>query len=104
MRDFLDIRGASGAHYRFRRIAPAELPATAGNLVIASGAPGRLKVILCGTSRSLVKAAPTAAETLKANRNAQLFVRLNVALAVREAEHADIVAATAPETEAADLG
>ena len=103
MSDFLDIAGASGAQYRFRSTAPAELPQMAGNLLVASGPPARLKVLFCGAARSLVQAAPVVAETLKANRNARLFVRLNVARAVREAEHADIVAAVAPEVEAADL-
>jgi len=103
MGDFLDIPGASGTPYRFRRTTPAELPAMAGNLLVAVGAAPRLKVIFCGSARSLARAAPTVAEILQANRNAGLFVRLNVARTVREAEHADIVAAVAPETEAADL-
>lgn len=103
MGDFIDIPGASGTPYRFRRITPAELPATAGNLVVAVGQPPRLKVIFCGSARSLARAAATVDESLKANRGAKLFVRLNVARAVREAEHADIVAAVAPEIEVADL-
>lgn len=103
MSDFLDIAGASGAQYRFRSAAPAELPPMAGNLVVATGSPARLRVLFCGAARSLVRAAPVVTETLKANRNARLFVRLNVARAVRDAEHADIVAAVQPETEASDL-
>ena len=103
MSEFLDVSGASGAQYRFRRATPAELPAMAGNLLVASGAPGRLKVLFCGAARSLVRAAPLVSETLRANRSARLFVRLNVARTVREAEHADIVAAVAPAAEAADL-
>ena len=103
MSDFLDVTGASGTHYRFRRMNPAELPATAGNLLVATGASTRMKVLFCGAARSLVRAAPVVAEALNANRNARLFVRLNVARTVRETEHADIVAAVAPDTEAADL-
>ena len=103
MGDFLDVQGASGTPYRFRRATPAELPATAGNLLVAAGNGARPKVVFCGSSRSLAKAAPRIAETLKASKNAQLFVRLNVARAVREAEHADIVAALAPETETGEL-
>lgn len=53
-------------------------------------------------ARSLSLAAPAAAEALKANRKARLYVRLNVARTTREAEHQDIVAATAPETIASD--
>ncbi|TAJ68721.1 MAG: hypothetical protein EPO51_24585 [Phenylobacterium sp.] len=103
MPDFLDISGASGARYRFRSAAPAELPVMAGNVLVASGPSARLKVLFCGAAHSLVRAAPIVTETLKANRNARLFVRLNVARAVREAEHADIVAAVEPDAEAADL-
>lgn len=102
MSDFIDLPGASGARYRFRRAAPAELPPTAGNLVVATGQGGRLKVLLCGAARSLSKAAPAAAEALKASRDARLYVRLNVARTTREAEHQDIVAAVAP-AEVADL-
>lgn len=103
MSDFLDVPGASGAQYRFRRAALSELPPTAGNLVVATGQSGRLKVLLCGPARSLAQAGLAAAETLKANRNARLYVRLNVARTTREAEHLDIVAATAPDAIAADL-
>jgi hypothetical protein len=103
MGDFLDVPGASGTPYRFRRTTPAELPAMAGNLLVATGSAARLKVLFCGAARSLARAAPVVGETLRANRNAQLFVRLNVARAVREAEHADIVAAVSPETDAPDL-
>jgi hypothetical protein len=101
--DFIDIPGVSGAQYRFRRTAPAELPATAGNLVVATGRAGRLKVLLCGAARSLARAAPAAVEALKANVGARLYVRLNVARTTREAEHQDIVAAVSPEAIAPDL-
>ncbi|WP_293678802.1 hypothetical protein [uncultured Phenylobacterium sp.] len=99
MSDFLDVSGLWGARYRFRRTAPAELPVMAGNLLVAAGPPARLKVLFCGAASSLADAAPVVVEALKANRNA----RLNVARTVREAEHADIVAAVGPDTEAADL-
>lgn len=98
MSDFVDVPGASGAQYRFRRAAPAELPPTAGNLLVATGQTGRLKVLFAGAPRSLSEAAPAVTEALRANRNARLYVRLNVARTTREAEHEDIVAATAPET------
>lgn len=103
MGDFLDVSGASGAAYRFRRATPADLPSMAGNLLVATGAATRPRILFCGAARSLARAAPVVTETLKANRNARLFVRLNVSRAQRDAEHADIVAAVAPETEASDL-
>lgn len=104
MNDFLDVSGASGARYRFRRTAPTELPPTAGNLLVATGSSPRVKVLFCGAASSLSRAAPVVSEALKSHRDARLFVRLNVARTVRDAEHADIVAAVGPETEAADLG
>jgi hypothetical protein len=103
MSDFVDVVGASGTPYRFRRTAPGDLPPMAGNLVVASGPAGRLKVLLCGAARSLSHAAPAAAEALQANRDAHLYVRLNVARTVREAEHADIVAGVSPAAELSDL-
>lgn len=104
MSDFLDVLGASGAQYRFRRTAPAELPAMAGNLLVASGETGRLKVLFCGAARSLARAAPAVADALQSDPHAALYVRLNVARTVREAEHADIVAGVSPAAEASDLG
>jgi hypothetical protein len=104
MSDFVDVPGASGAQYRFRRTTPAELPPTAGNLVVTAGPAGRRQVLLCGTSHSLVQAAPAAREALDGDPDAGLYVRLNVARATREAEHLDIVAATAPQRIASDLG
>jgi hypothetical protein len=103
MDDFLDVAGASGARYRFRRSAPGELPASAGNLLVATGSPARPRILFCGSAHSLARAATAVSETLKDDRNARLFVRLNVARAVREAEHQDIVAAVGPDTEASDL-
>jgi hypothetical protein len=102
MSDFVDVPGASGAQYRFRRADPAQLPPTAGNLLVAAGRPGRLDVLHCEAASSLAQAAPAAAEVLKANRQARLYVRLNVARTTREAEHQDIVAATIPREGAAD--
>lgn len=104
MSDFLDVPGASGAQYRFRAADLAELPATAGNLLVAFGEGTRLKVLLCASAQSLAKAAPAATEVLQANGGARLYVRLNVARTTREAEHEDIAAATSPDTVAPDLG
>jgi hypothetical protein len=102
MVDFIDVPGASGTRYRFRQMAPEALPATAGNLVVAVGAPSRLKVLFCGSARSLAKAGPAVSQTLKGRRGAKLFVRLNVGRAVRDGEHADIVAA-APHAASAEF-
>lgn len=97
MNDFLDIRGLSGALYRFRRAKLADLPVTAGNVVVVTGGPDRPQFRLCGTARSLCRAVPALQDALVDHRGARVFVRLNVARSVREAEHADIVAAVQPD-------
>jgi hypothetical protein len=104
MDDVIDLPGASGAQYRFRRADLGDLPVMAGNLVVARGPADRREVLLCGAAQSLARAAPTAAEVLQAHHDARLYVRLNVARAVREAEHADLVAGVSPATAIADLG
>jgi hypothetical protein len=104
MSEFIDLTGASGTQYRFRRAALGDLPATAGNLVVISGPPARPKALLCTVAASLSRATPAAAEALRVHRDARLYVRLNVARAVREAEHADIVAGVSPEAVIQDQG
>lgn len=101
--DFLDVPGASGAQYRFRRASVPELPATAGNVVAVTGTPPRARFLLCGAARSLSQAGPTLEAALSRAPGATLFIRLNVGRAVREAEHADIVAALQPDADLADL-
>lgn len=104
MTDFVELQGASGAHYRFRRAEPGDLPAMAGNAVVATGTPGKLKVVYCAAARSFSQAAPALRETLSAHKGARLYIRLNVARATREAEHGDLVAGLDPEAHADDLG
>ena len=101
--DFLDVPGASGTQYRFRLARVGELPVTAGNLVAVTGAPARRRFLLCAAARSLNRAAPAVDAALREAPGAKVFIRLNVARAVRQAEHADIVAAVSPDTDLPDL-
>jgi len=101
--DFVDIPGASGARYRFRRATFEDLPVNAGNVLAMTGGKARPRAVLCATARSLARARPALGEALS-GRSATLYVRLNMARAVRDAEHADIVAAMEPEVVLADLG
>lgn len=103
MTDFLDIAGASGTRYRFRRADFESLPVTAGNMLAVVGGPASPQVLVCAAARSLVRAAPAVREALK-GAPATLFVRLNVARVQREAEHADIVQAVQPAHALDDLG
>lgn len=102
--DFLDVTGASGTRYRFRLARLDRLPAAAGNLIAVTGAPPRLVYVLCAAARSLASAASPVHDALAGVRDVRAYVRLNVARATREAEHADIVAAHAPAHDLADLG
>lgn len=103
MTNFVDLQGASGARYRFHRATVAELPAMSGNVVVASGAAARVKVRFCGTARSLAQAASAIGQRLSAHRGANLYIRLNVSRATREAEHADLIAGVSPDAHAGDL-
>lgn len=104
MSDFIDLPGASGTLYRFRRVRLADLPATAGNLVVAIQGEGQLRVLFCGAARSLSHGAAVAAKALQLAADARVYIRLNVARPAREAEHSDIVAGVSPEAQATDLG
>ena len=101
--DFIDVPGASGAAYRFRSADLNQLPPTAGNLVVVAGPPARRRYVACGAARSLNEAAPAVKAVLADCKGARLFVRLNVARTIREAEHADIAAAVQPEADLPDL-
>ena len=101
--EFVDVIGASGAAYRFRAATPEQLPVTAGNLIVATGTPPRPGVRLCVSTHTLQRAAPAARDALAATRSGRVYIRLNIARATRDAEHADIVAAVAPDLDLRDL-
>ncbi len=101
--EFIDVPGASGSRYRFRRARVAELPAMAGNVVAVAGSPTKRRFLLCAAAPSLHGAAPAIDAVLRDIKGANLFIRLNVARAVRAAEHADIVAAVQPEADLPDI-
>jgi hypothetical protein len=101
--DFLDVPGASGTRYRFRRADPGALPAGAGNVVAVAGKPPSQRFVLCAAARSLGRAAPAITAALHAHPGTRLYLRLNVARATREAEHADIVAGVRPDADLPDL-
>ena len=87
--DFIDIRGASGTTYRFRRwpTSGAHQP-IAGNFVLV--ATGTRTLIDVGMLDDL-SLAPAALETRRTG--AELFTRFNISRRDREAEHADLAQA-----------
>ena len=96
MNDFLDLKGASGAAYRFRLWPEnaAHLP-VAGNYVVLKANPGGFQVLLIGATSNLSLARTDAAKVDKLGPT-HVFTRLNVARATRMAEHEDLVAGHQP--------
>lgn len=95
MMQVIDLKGRSGAAYRFRLVADSgELPAHAGNLAIVRGSGSNLEVLACGTRRSLLELEPAWAELTK--DDARVYVRLNVSRTTRLGEHDDLVDALTP--------
>lgn len=84
--EFIDICGASGSAYRFRRWPTAgKHPPIAGNFVLV--AEGSRDVLAIGVTEDLSRA-PLVLEA--AAKEAELFTRLNISRRTREAEHADL--------------
>jgi hypothetical protein len=93
---FLDLCGASGAVYRFRRARPDQLPATAGNFALVRR--DIRQVVCCGAVRSLGDAASAWLRLVNEEQLADsLYIRLNVARNTRLYEHSDLVAALRPQ-------
>ena len=99
MREFVDLRGVSGNLYRFRLWPEGGAhPPIAGNYVVLRDDPNGLKVLLAAVTGDLSQATVEARRALAKEAGARLYTRLNVARAVRTAEHDDIVAAYKPAT------
>jgi hypothetical protein len=89
MTSFVDLTGASGAHYLFRAWADAGQTPMAGNFVVAeTDAGGQLQVRLFGVTDDLSKVQPHVASVGLSDR--PVFVRLNVARLTRRHEHDDL--------------
>lgn len=104
MQDFIDLEGASGASYRFRRRpdGASHLP-TAGNYVIVQETAQGLKVLTVGVSLDLAQVRPPG-PARAGRRQTHLFTRLNISRAVRSAEHEDVVASYRPARVVAEEG
>jgi hypothetical protein len=102
--EFIDLRGASGAAYRFRRADPAALPATAGNFVYVREEAGEPEVVCCGTALSLTLAADLSRNMKDRYGATDLYIRLNVARAVRLGEHQDILEHSKPPSSFDEIG
>jgi hypothetical protein len=91
MKDVVDLVGASGSTYRFRLVAEGSDPLRiAGNYAWLRPKGEGMSVARLGLTNDLSRV--RADTPASARRGARLYTRLNVVRAVREAEHADLVA------------
>lgn len=96
MNTILDLQGASGATYRFRLWARGSAhPPMAGNYALVRVENERAAVIGVGESLDLSRVADEIPAKLRATEPL-IYTRLNVSRAIREAEHADLVAQHGP--------
>ena len=101
MREFVDLRGATGTFYRFRLWPEGGAhPPIAGNYIVLREQPEGIKVLLAGVTGDLSQAAAECRRALAKDPSARVYTRLNVARAVRTAEHDDIVAEHKPAVNA----
>ncbi|MDP3852460.1 hypothetical protein [Phenylobacterium sp.] len=91
MTQVLDIAGASGATYRFRRHQEREeLPATAGNVIYVRRDDASWALICCAEIDSLREAFRGWKVAQTVHRATDVFIRLNVSRAKRHEECLDI--------------
>lgn len=87
--DFVDLQGASGRAYRFRRWpVGGHHPPIAGAYAVLRRSDRQ--IVALEISDNLAEAAATFAHL---DSGLEAFTRLNIARSCREAEHADLVAA-----------
>jgi len=97
MREFVDLRGASGSLYRFRLWPEGGAhPPIAGNYIVLKEDASGVKLLAAAVTGDLSQAGVEARKALAKDSEARLYTRLNVARAVRAAEHDDIVQAYKP--------
>ncbi len=97
MKDIIDVRGASGAVYRFTRFRDGNpLSAMGGNFVYAREDAEGSTLIYAGEAQNLLTGARMLwDEAVRAHAANGLYTRLNISEGVRQREHADITGAAA---------
>jgi len=92
MKDILDLKGASGAVYRFTRFREGNpLSAMGGNFVYARDDGDGVVILFAGEAQNLLLGAREQWDRAVRDFGANgLFTRLNISEAVRRSEHADI--------------
>lgn len=96
MNTIIDLRGASGATYRFRLWADgASHPPTAGNYACVRFDRGRMEILGVGDALDLSRVRDALPKRLRESPPL-IYTRLNVARATRAAEHEDLVTVHGP--------
>ncbi|MBV9995278.1 MAG: hypothetical protein JO127_08695 [Caulobacteraceae bacterium] len=98
MNDHLDIKGASGATYRFMRFKEGRpLSPAGGNFLFGRYTGSRFELLYAGEVQNLLKDARSKwQEAVERYQASTLFTRLNISERVRQVEHDDIVKAHEP--------
>lgn len=97
-RDAIDLKGASGAIYRFMRARmDRPLSPMGGNFIYARGEGETCEVLFLGEAPNLATGARALWERAVAEHGAsELFTRLNVTERVRQQEQADLLSSFTP--------
>ncbi len=97
MKDLLDLKGISGAVYRFQLIRDeAKIPAEGGNYVYVRRSDDAVSVVYCGVSDTLHDSRAHWSRAVGEFGANAIYVRRNITRSQREREHDDIVAAAKP--------
>jgi hypothetical protein len=95
MQEFIDLKGASGAVYRFALVREGRLLSPMGGNYIYARARGEgYELVHVGEVQNLLKDARARwSQAVDAHGATDLYTRLNITERVRQQEHADILAA-----------
>ena len=99
MKDQIDLKGASGALYRFQRLREGHpLSPMGGNWVyVRDEMEGQFKVLCCGEGENLMAGARLRwDEAVSMQGASELYTRLNISQVVRRDENADLIAGYRP--------
>ena len=97
MHSQIDLRGASGALYRYRQANPSRPNvAGGGNYVYVREAGGSPEVVYAGETDSLAGGFERWEEAVRKHGATHVFTRLNVSGATRSQELGDLIPALGP--------
>jgi hypothetical protein len=98
MRDSVDVRGASGAVYRFTRFREGNpLSAMGGNFLYARQRDDGHEILYAGEAQNLLTGAHQEWDRAVRDFGAgDLYTRLNISERTRQQEHADILGGVLP--------